>query len=99
MSIYVVAQLSFTDRDAYNRYQASFLDVFRNFGGRLLAADEHPQVIEGRWERDKIVLLSFPDETGFRRFFASPQYQEIVKYRKAGAYTVLLLVHGISSST
>jgi uncharacterized protein (DUF1330 family) len=27
--VYAIAALKFTDRDAYNRYQAAFMDVFR----------------------------------------------------------------------
>jgi uncharacterized protein (DUF1330 family) len=98
MTVYVVAQLAFTDRDAYDRYQARFMGVFKGFGGRLLAADEHPTVIEGAWDQNKVVLLSFPDAAAFRRFSDSAQYQEIAKDRRAGADTVLLLVQGISSS-
>lgn len=97
MTVYVVAQLAFTRREAYDRYQANFMGVFRRFGGRLLAADERPRVIEGRWDREKIVLLSFPDEATFRRFFESPEYEEIAKDRKAGADTVMLLVEGIAA--
>ena len=96
MTVYVIAQLRFSDRSAYDRYQARFMDVFRKFDGRLLAADEHPQVTEGRWDRDKLVLLSFPDEPACRRFLDSPEYREIAKDRIAGADTVSLLVRGIS---
>ena len=38
MTVYVLAQLRFTDRPAYDRYQARFMDVFKRFKGRLLAA-------------------------------------------------------------
>src|ERR1700742_5120772 len=62
MTGYVIAQLKMTDRAAYDRYQARFFDVFRKFSGRLLSADEHPAVLEGKWDRDKLVLMSFPDE-------------------------------------
>lgn len=96
MTIYAVALLSFIEREAYNRYQARFMDVFRRCDGRLLAADECPIVIEGNWDRDKVVLLSFPREGAFRQFFESPEYQEIAKHRKAGADTILLLIRGIS---
>jgi len=94
MTVYVVAQLSFTDRAAYDRYQARFMGVFSKFEGRLLAADEHPLVLEGHWQRNKVVLLSFPDESAARRFGESPEYQEISRDRRAGA-TLSLLVHGI----
>ena len=66
MTVYIVAQLRFTDREAYNRYQARFWDVFRQFDGRLLAADESPEVLEGRWDREKLVMMSFPYESAAR---------------------------------
>ena len=97
MTVYVVGQLKFTDLAAYKRYTARFRGVLKQFGGTLLAADEQPEIIEGRWDRDKIVLLSFLDTTAFRVFFESAQYQEIAKDRKAGADTLMLLVHGIDS--
>jgi uncharacterized protein (DUF1330 family) len=42
MTVYVVGQLKFTDRAAYERYAARFRGVLKQFGGRLLAADEQP---------------------------------------------------------
>jgi uncharacterized protein (DUF1330 family) len=97
MTIYVVAQLSFTDRTVYERYRARFMQVFRNYDGRLLAADEHPVVLEGQWDKDKIVLMSFPDENAARRFMDAPDYEEIARDRRAGASTVSLLVTGLAN--
>ncbi|WJR78574.1 DUF1330 domain-containing protein [Bradyrhizobium sp. NP1] len=94
MTVYVIVQLKMTDRAAYDRYQARFFDVFRNFGGRLLSADEHPRVVEGSWDRDKVVLMSFPDEAQFHAFADSPDYLEISKDRKAGAQATVLLANG-----
>ena len=47
MTVYALAQISITNRDAYNRYQARFMDVFKRFNGWVLAADENPLVVEG----------------------------------------------------
>jgi uncharacterized protein (DUF1330 family) len=94
MSLYVIAQLRFTDRPSYDRYQARFMEVFSKYKGRVLAADERPQLVEGKWDREKVVLLSFPDETSYREWSESPGYQEISKERKAGADAVVLLVKG-----
>ncbi|HRD26766.1 MAG TPA: DUF1330 domain-containing protein [Caulobacter sp.] len=95
MTVYCLAQISITDRAAYDRYQARFMEVFQRFGGRLLAADESPSVEEGRWDRDKVVLMSFPDEAAFRAWADSPAYQEIAKDRRAGSDGVVLLVRGV----
>ncbi len=95
MTVYIVAQLKFTDVAAYRRYQAAFADVFRRFDGRVLAADENVVRLEGEWEGDKLVLMSFPDEAAARRFMNDTDYQAISRDRHAGAETVSLLVHGL----
>jgi uncharacterized protein (DUF1330 family) len=94
VTVYVIAQLKMTDRATYDRYQARFFDVFKKFQGRLLSADENPAVEEGAWDRDKVVLMSFPDEAAFRAWADSPEYLEIAKDRKAGADSIVLLVKG-----
>jgi uncharacterized protein (DUF1330 family) len=95
LSVFVIVQLKMTDRAAYDRYQARFLDVFKKFNGRLLSADEHPLVLEGVWDRDKLVLMSFPDEAAFDAWANSPEYLEISKDRKAGAQGIVLLAKGL----
>jgi uncharacterized protein (DUF1330 family) len=79
---------------AYDRYQPHFLDVFRKFIGSLLSTDEHPAVLEGSWDCDKLVLMSFADEAAFRAWLDSPEYREISKDRNAGAQAVVLLAKG-----
>ena len=95
VTVYAIAQLKFTDRDAYDRYQAVFMEVFQRYSGTLLAADEAPRVIEGEWDRDKVVLMSFPDEGAFREWAESPDYQQISEDRRAGADTLVVLVHAM----
>ncbi|HEY7406279.1 MAG TPA: DUF1330 domain-containing protein [Candidatus Angelobacter sp.] len=95
--VYAIAQLKITDRAAYNRYQQRFMSVMKQFKGRVLAADEHPQIVEGEWDREKVVLLEFPDEAAFHEWAESPEYLEIARDRKAGSDAVVLLVQGIGS--
>jgi len=97
MTVYALAQLTIHDRVRYGRYQGRFMDVLRRHKGRLLAADESPRVVEGRWEREKVVLLSFTDEAAYRAFAESPDYREIAADRRAGADAVVLLVKGIDA--
>jgi uncharacterized protein (DUF1330 family) len=95
VTVYAIAQLTFTDREAYNRYEAAFMPIFQRYSGRLLAADEAPQVVEGQWSRDKVVLMSFPDQISFREWAESDDYQRISEDRRVGADTVVLLVRGL----
>lgn len=96
MTVYIVAQLKFTRRELYDRYQSRFADVFRKFKGKLLVADENPVVMEGNWERDKVVIMEFPDDAAAREFQTSPEYLAIAEDRKAGTDAVVLTVRGWS---
>jgi uncharacterized protein (DUF1330 family) len=95
VSVYIIAQLKFTRHELYDRYQARFFDVFRRFKGRVLVADEQPQVLEGKFERDKVVVLEFPDSAAALEFQESADYAEIAVDRKAGADAVVIMVRGL----
>jgi uncharacterized protein (DUF1330 family) len=96
MPVIAIAQLSFTDVDAYRRYQARFMDVFNRFSGQLLAADEKPTLIEGEICPDKVVIMRFPSEADFHAWADSADYQDISRDRRAGASATILLVRSIA---
>lgn len=91
MTVYAIAQIEIFNREAYDRYQAKFWDVFKQFDGSLLVNDENPKVLEGQWPKDKVVLMSFPREASFYAWAGSPQYKEIVADRRAGANLSIIL--------
>ncbi|MFL5295133.1 MAG: DUF1330 domain-containing protein [Phenylobacterium sp.] len=98
MTAYVLAQLTMRDRARYDRYAAAFLPTLKPYGGRLLAADEAPEVLEGEWRRDKLVLIAFPDAAAARAWVASPAYQAITPDRLAGSEAVVLLARGVTTA-
>ena len=93
--VYALGQLTIRDRARYLRYVQRFHEVLARFGGRLLAADESPEVLEGAWERDKVILLAFESADSFWAFARSGAYQEIARDRLASTEGTVLLVHGI----
>jgi len=94
MSAYVIAQLSIHNRARYDRYAAAFLPTLKPFGGRLLAADEGPEVLEGAWPRDKLVLIAFPDAVQAKAWAASDAYRTIAVDRLAASDAVVVLANG-----
>lgn len=99
MPAYVLAQLKFTDVDRYRTYQAAFTSVFEASGAKLLVADENPELLEGDWIGDKVVLMEFPDERRAISWLNSPDYQRISEDRKAGAQTTALMLKGVGAPT
>lgn len=94
MTVYVIAQLTFTDEARYRVYQENSTKLFIERGIRVLAADEAPVVLEGDWSGDKVVVMAFQNEAAARAFLESPEYREISRDRDAGAKTTALLVKG-----
>jgi uncharacterized protein (DUF1330 family) len=95
VTVYAIAQLIIHDRERYDRYASAFMPIITKYGGRLLAADEAPLPVEGEWNRQKLVLMEFPDRDTFQAWANSPEYVEISKDRQAGADTVTVLVRGL----
>ena len=93
--MYALAQISVHDRQRYDRYVAAFMPILTKYQGRLLAADESPQVVEGRWPHDKVILMAFDRRESFERWATSPEDQEISRDRLAATDGVVLLVNAI----
>jgi uncharacterized protein (DUF1330 family) len=96
VTVYAIAQLTIHDRARYQRYVAAFITILTRYGGQLLAAEEHPEVTEGQWDGDKVVLMAFPDRKTFTAWVTSPEYREISKDRLAAAETTAILVRGLA---
>jgi uncharacterized protein (DUF1330 family) len=47
------------------------------------------------WPGDRVVILAFDDRDAFTTWLNSPEYQAIVKDRRAAAKTTILLVRGV----
>lgn len=95
MTVYVIANVKFTKEELYRRYQSRFAEVFRQFKGKVLVADEAPKAIDGKFAHNKVVVMQFPEEAEAERFLNSPAYQEISRDRIAGAETLAVMVKGL----
>jgi uncharacterized protein (DUF1330 family) len=95
MTVYAVAQISIHDRDRYQGYVRAFMATLAPYGGRLLVAQESPEVVEGTWGHDKVIIIAFDDRDSFLRWSRSPEYQAISVDRVAATEGVVLLVEGI----
>ncbi len=96
MTVYAIAQLTIHDRARYDRYAAAFMPVLTKYGGRLLAAEDRPAVVEGQWSGDRVVVLAFPDRDAFTKWVSSAEYLEISKDRLAATDGVVLLLRGLA---
>lgn len=85
MSVYIVARIDIEDREGYGRYEAGFMEIFAPHGGRLLAVDEAPEVLEGAWPVTRTVLIEFPDRDAALTWYRSEDYQHLARHRFAAS--------------
>lgn len=95
MAAYILVQLQFKDRSAYERYRAAFPAVFAQFKGRVLIADQAPVTLAGESTWDKVVVLEFPDEGEALRFYHSPEYRTISVDFELGSKATFTLLKGL----
>ena len=97
MTVYAMALLNITDRDAYRAYEQGFMAAFTPHGGRILAVDESPTVKEGQWPHTRTVLIAFDTAETFDAWYNSDAYQALAPHRWAASTGALVVVKGLAS--
>lgn len=95
MSYYFIAQIKIHEEEEYKKYLKDTDEVFSKFDGKYLAVDTNPQVLEGTWKYDRVIIIQFPNKMKFEQWYNSPEYQAILKYRLNAAKCDTLLVKGL----
>lgn len=94
MSAYFIANIRVRDEREYQKYLESVDEVFSKFSGEYIVVDENPEVLEGRWDYTKTVVIRFPDLGELKRWYYSEEYQGILKHRLAAAECDTIIVEG-----
>jgi len=96
---YVVAHIEITDPEAFKAYQALVPPVIAKFGGRYLVRGGATEVREGDWPVSRLVILAFDSVDQARRFYDSPEYQEILPLRLNASEGTLAIVEGYAGAS
>ncbi len=98
MSCYFIANIDIHDDGEYQKYLKDVDAVFSKFNGKYLAVDEKPTVLEGKWMYGRVILIQFPNEIEFKRWYESPEYKAILQHRLKAAKCDTLLVKGLAKA-
>lgn len=85
------------DFETLKKYAERVRSTVELHGGRYLASDGHVEVIEGEYAPKRTVIVEFPNREMLGKWYASPEYQEILGYRLKGATGTAIVVHGFDS--
>ena len=65
------------------------------FDGRFIIHGARPEVLEGEWRGD-LIVIAFPDLARARAWYDSPAYREILPLRRDNSAGEILLIDGVS---
>ena len=98
MAAYIISALDIHDKKKFD--QVYFPAIFRqveDYGGKLLAASERQEVVEGNWLRGRTVLWEFPDVQTVKTWYQSEEYAPLLKLRlDISTGSIILISDGVT---
>lgn len=94
MSAYFIAHIRIDDPDTYQRYLDGTDEIFARYEGEVVAVDDAPAILEGSWPYTRCVVIRFPSVAEARRWYDSPEYQELARLRRQASAGDIILVEG-----
>ena len=62
MPVYFIAQVDIHDQAGYDSYAQQAGAACAGLDAKVLAADDTPEVVEGKWHGPRTVMIEFADE-------------------------------------
>jgi uncharacterized protein (DUF1330 family) len=91
---YLFDNVEVSDPEALARYFPQAAVLVAEYGGRYLAVDAAPEVVEGDPRLSSVVLLEFPDADSARAWYESDAYRPVRAIRHRAARNNAVLIDG-----
>lgn len=89
-----MASITIQDHDEYQEYLDRADEIFARYNGTYLAVDDNPELLEGKWDSERAVLIRFDTKQDFTDWYHSEAYQEILRHRLAASGSNTILIKG-----
>jgi uncharacterized protein (DUF1330 family) len=94
MPAYVIGQMEIHDPEQYSRYTSAVPETIEAHGGRFVVRGGEIAPLEGDWTPPRLVVIEFADLAAAKRWYESPEYQEVKQLREGAATLSIVAVQG-----
>jgi len=94
MSVYFMASIRINNEQEYQLYLDRSEEIFARYKGSYLAVDNKPEVLEGKWNYSRAVLIRFDKQEDFDAWYRSEEYQEVLQHRLFASECDTILIQG-----
>jgi uncharacterized protein (DUF1330 family) len=91
---YLVVEARSSDPGAMGRYRDLAQIAVEKFGGCYLIRGGAVEVLEGKWQPERLVVVEFDSPEKARAFYDSPEYRDAREARQGVADFQMLLAEG-----
>jgi len=92
MSSYFIALINIHDPQRYEQYLAGFDQVFEKYNGKVIAVEDNPRTLEGKWPAERTVVIHFQDDSELRKWYDSDEYQALAEYRREASIANIAII-------
>lgn len=91
---YLILDLKVKNYHEFKKYIENIPAFIEKHGGRYIVQGVVPEVLEGDWQPERLVVLEFPSPSAARDFLRDPQAQPLFAIRHKSTTGNLLLAEG-----
>lgn len=94
VSAYLVLDLSIKEIKGFSEYIQKIPSFIEKHSGRYIVRGEVPEIMEGDWKPERLVIIEFPSRQHAKDFLAEPEAKSLFAIRHKTTDSKLLLVDG-----
>ena len=96
MSAFIIADITVTDREGFEKYRQAVPAVIAAHGGRYVVRGAPRMLLEGDPAPSRLVILEFPDMARLQAFWSSADYAPLKTLRQNSSTCRIEAVEGYS---
>ncbi len=94
MSAYLILDLKIMDFEVFKEYIEKIPKFIEKHGGRYVVQGVEPEVMEGDWCPERVVVLEFPSNEKAKIFLSDPEAQSLFAVRHKSTISKIILAEG-----
>lgn len=95
MPAYIIVEVKVKDPEKYEDYKKLTPATLERYGGKFVVRGGKAELIEGKEEPQRVVVVEFENSDKAKAWWSSPEYSKAKKLRHAAAESRMILVEGV----
>ena len=91
---YVLLQVNIKSPKIFKKYPQLSEEIILKFGGKYLFRGGDFNILEGKWETERNVLIEFESIAKANEWYNSPEYQKALEIRTNSTSSNVIIIEG-----